>query len=108
MRIVQTIKPQIYKGYSKEDLKMKIGLYGWSMISSGNFNFSGWTSLDEKYKYGVNFEKRNRKTKVLKSGKRKVIQEKHWIAYVYKFKKDYPISIKQESRYFDFSLYRRL
>ena len=102
MRIVQTIKPQIYEAYSKEELIRKIGLFGWTIRASKNYSLHGWTTMDQKFKFGVNFQKFNRKSKILMTGKRKVIREKKWIAYVYKFPIDHPISIDQKTRYFDF------
>jgi hypothetical protein len=56
-------------------------------------------------KLAVNFEKHNSKTQlkwIKEKEKRVIIQEKKWIAYVYRFPKDFPISIEQKSRNFHF------
>lgn len=85
MQIRLNVKPRIITGYSKHQVLQKAGLCGWRIDDNGSRYASGdFKNVSIKT---INLEKRNRKTKVLKSGNRKVIRVMHWIGYVYDFTK---------------------
>lgn len=102
MRLIKTIKPYKFIAKTKEEL---ISIMSNGKIVTITNNFSGWST--EKYKYGMNFEKHKKKVERyynngIKRNYPKVIKEKHWVGYLYVFEKDFPISIKQNARNFDF------
>ncbi len=106
MRLIKTVKYHTFTGQTKQEVFRKAaqGSY-YEICSFRGYSFTGWCS--GKYKYAMNFEKRRKKSKVITSGrnkgKRVVIQDKHWICRLYKFEINFPISIKQNARNFDYT-----
>lgn len=81
MDIKIKVKPIIKTNKSKDDLLHTIR-------SMGNFGITlsyGFNSKNEGNLIAYNIHKVNTKHKVLKNGKRKLVRQSHWIAYVYKF-----------------------
>lgn len=101
MRLSLNIKPSIITGNSKDKIKSRLRLYGWSCSNYGSYySYSGGFKNDD-YICVINFEKFRKKTKQNKKvvkGKSvttsKVIRKAHWVGYYYLI----PISFLKESR----------
>ncbi len=106
MRLIKTVDHVTFTGKTKQEVLRKAtqGLV-YSICTFGSYRFAGWCS--GQYKFAMNFEKRRKKSKIITSGPKKgqrvVIQEKLWTCRVYKFEIDFPITIKQYTRNFDYT-----
>jgi len=96
MRLSITIKPSTITGNSKDEIKSRLRLYGWTSSNYGNYYRD-----DNNYIYVINFEKFRKKSKQIQKvvkGKSvstsKVIRKAHWVGYYYQI----PISFLKESR----------
>ncbi|NQU32780.1 MAG: hypothetical protein HQ521_06055, partial [Bacteroidetes bacterium] len=77
MRLIKTIKAQVYTAVTKDEL-MRWVTYGkyYTVMNHGGSWFRGY--VDEKYKYAMNFEKRKKKTSRSLLYGNVVTQEKSW------------------------------
>ena len=105
MRITINVSPSKTTGHSKDEILGKLRMGGWTVDGNGS-RFSHYSArMGEVSVYGINFEKRRKKVKVLKNGNRKVITPTHWIAYVYNFSKyGKLVKIKQNKRNFELTV----
>jgi len=106
MKLIKTIKPVVFQAKTKQAvLELMTRGKNIKISYADGHNFSGWA--DNFHKYGMNFEKRRKKSVEIidRRGKKtkRVIQKTFWIGRLYKFRKDFPITIKQNCRNFDFT-----
>ncbi len=109
MKLIFTVKPSVVKGRSKEDIKSKCGLHGWTISNNGTY-YTGIRD-DDHYVRVVNFQKfrkKTRQTKKVVKGKSvttsTVIRASHWVGYVYRipvtFLKESDMKVVQKKRNF--------